>query len=89
MKKVIVLFLSVFCILTITTNILFAQADKSFNILWQIGQSDHSASEFALAPSDYKDFLKEDFGWENKFYLIGFSNPKEDWPYALPGPEDK
>jgi predicted alpha-1,2-mannosidase len=56
--------------------------------LWQIGKSDHSDAEFALAPSDYRDFLEKDFGWENKFYLIGFSNPKTDWPYTLPGPSD-
>lgn len=57
--------------------------------LWQIGKPDHSDTEFALAPSGYKDFLDKDFGWENKFYLIGLSNPKTDWPYALPGPFDE
>ncbi|MDQ2718355.1 MAG: GH92 family glycosyl hydrolase [Bacteroidota bacterium] len=57
-------------------------------ILWQIGKAHNSDTEFALAPSGYKDFLEKDFGWENKFYLIGFSDPKKDWPYALPGPED-
>src|SRR5699024_8196240 len=87
MRKQVLLFFIAACsilILTLKSQQVFAQ-----KTLWQIGQPDHSASEFALAPSDYKDFLKEDFGWENKFYLIGFSNPKEDWPYALPGPEDK
>src|SRR5699024_6627418 len=69
----------------------FAEAQKvsAQKVLWQIGQADHSASEFALAPSGYKNFLKNDFGWEDKFYLIGFSNPKKDWPYAIPGPQDK
>lgn len=56
--------------------------------LWQIGTADHNDAEFALAPSGYKDFVAKDFGWENKFYLVGFSDPKKDWPYALPGPED-
>lgn len=56
--------------------------------LWEIGKADHSDAEFALAPAGYEDFLEKDFGWENKFYLIGFSNPKEDWPYTLPGPAD-
>ena len=42
----------------------------------------------ALAPSGYNHFLSNDFGWEDKYYLIGFSNPKKDWPYVLPGPKD-
>lgn len=61
---------------------------QSLKTLWTIGTADNSGSEFALAPSGYHDFLKEDFGWENKFYLIGFSTPQKDWPYVLPGPKD-
>lgn len=57
--------------------------------LWQIGQSDNSAAEFALAPSDYKQFVDKDFGWEDGFYLIGTSAPGKDWPYVLPGPQDR
>lgn len=64
-----------------------AQANSQ-KVLWQIGEADHSDAEFALAPSGYEDFLEKDFGWENKFYLIGYSDPKKDWPYALPGPAD-
>ncbi|MEO8853901.1 MAG: glycoside hydrolase domain-containing protein, partial [Ginsengibacter sp.] len=56
--------------------------------LWQIGNADKSNAEFAMAPSGFKDFVAKDFGWENKFYLVGFSDPKKDWPYAMPGPED-
>src|SRR5690348_1639216 len=57
--------------------------------LWSIGNADQSDTDFALAPSGYQDFLKGDFGWEDGYYLIGRSNPKKDWPYALPGPDDK
>lgn len=57
-------------------------------LLWQIGEADGSANEFALAPGKYQDFLKHDFGWEDRFYLIGHSSPKMDWPYVLPGPDD-
>ncbi len=88
MKKIVIVFFTVFSILTIIPYRLFGQVDTSMQTLWQIGQADRSAAEFALAPSGYKDFLKEDFGWENKFYLVGFSNPEQDWPYALPGPLD-
>jgi hypothetical protein len=37
--------------------------------IWKIGEKDNSAAEFALAPDNYADFLKEDFGWEDKFYI--------------------
>ena len=56
--------------------------------LWQIGNADKSDAEFALAPSGYSHFLEKDFGWEDGYFLIGKSNPKTDWPYALPGAED-
>jgi len=56
--------------------------------IWEIGKSDNSSAEFALAPSDYKQFLEHDFGWEDKFYAIGFSKPKTDFPYVLPGAMD-
>ncbi|WP_224071580.1 GH92 family glycosyl hydrolase [Arachidicoccus terrestris] len=56
--------------------------------VWQIGAKDGSRRGMALAPGQYNDFLKEDFGWEDKFFLIGYSNPRQDWPYVLPGPVD-
>jgi hypothetical protein len=51
--------------------------------------ADNCADEFALAPGSYRDFLKQDFGWEDHFYLIGKSTPDKDWPYVLPGPADE
>lgn len=62
---------------------------KSGNkILWQIGLNDNSASEFALDPDDYQHYIANDFGWEDKFFLVGVSNPKSDWPYIIPGTSD-
>lgn len=58
-------------------------------VLWKIGEADNSAEEFALAPDQYEQFLKHDFGWEDKYFLIGRSKIKTDWPYCLPGPSDK
>ncbi|MBK5720913.1 GH92 family glycosyl hydrolase [Dysgonomonas sp. Marseille-P4677] len=58
-------------------------------IIWQIGVHDNSASELALAPDKYNDFLTHDFGWEDRFYLIGESSPEKDFPYILPGPADE
>ena len=59
------------------------------NTVWQIGQADKSAGEFALAPNGYERFLESDFGWEDRFFLIGKSDTGTDWPYVLPGPSDK
>jgi len=57
-------------------------------VVWQIGTPDGSAQEFALAPGGYTEFLAQDFGWEDRFYLVGKSTPKQDFPYILPGPVD-
>ncbi len=56
--------------------------------IWEIGIKDYSASEFALTPDKYEDFLKHDFGWEDQFYIVGLSSPAKDFPYVLPGPAD-
>ncbi len=56
--------------------------------IWQIGESDNSCLEFALAPKDYEEFLKEDFGWEDRVFVIGHSKTEEDFPYVLPGATD-
>ncbi|MBW8330753.1 MAG: GH92 family glycosyl hydrolase [Prolixibacteraceae bacterium] len=66
------------------------QSCKSENkILWQIGNADNSSAEFSLAPNEYKRFLEKDFGWEDRFFLVGQSEIKSDFPYVLPGPSDE
>jgi predicted alpha-1,2-mannosidase len=76
-------------IIYLFTNLLvvhaFAQGDKT---LWSVGKADHSANEFALAPNGFKDFVGHDFGYEDKYFLIGHSKEKNDFPYVLPGPVD-
>lgn len=56
--------------------------------VWSVGTADKSAAEFALAPDRFRDFLAADFGYEDKFYLVGHSTPEKDFPYVLPGPTD-
>ncbi|MBP5226272.1 MAG: GH92 family glycosyl hydrolase [Kiritimatiellae bacterium] len=56
--------------------------------LWQIGTKDGNGNEFALAPKGFADFLEKDFGWEDRFFLVGRSDPKKDLPYVLPGAND-
>ncbi|MFW6043130.1 MAG: GH92 family glycosyl hydrolase, partial [Marinilabiliaceae bacterium] len=58
------------------------------DVLWEIGQDDQSAEEFALAPSGYDKFLENDFGFEDRSFIVGVSGDSTDWPYVLPGPSD-
>ena len=39
-------------------------------VVWQIGQADNSAAEFALAPANYAEFLEKDFGREPRHSFI-------------------
>jgi alpha-mannosidase len=50
--------------------------------LWQIGQVDRSNAELAFAPAGYGK-LEHD-----ALFVVGESDPKRDWPYAHPGPQD-
>lgn len=56
--------------------------------VWEIGRKDGSPEEFALAPDGYEKFLEKDFGYEDRFFAVGYSRIKEDFPYILPGPAD-
>ena len=76
--------LSLFTFLFLLSE-LYAAPTKT---VWQIGEKNHSASELALSPDKYKEFLANDFGWEDRFYIIGLSSPQKDFPYVLPGPAD-
>lgn len=64
------------------------QAASPKTIIWRIGNPDNAADELALAPKGYKDFLEKDFGFEDRYFLIGHSSDKKDFPYTLPGPDD-
>lgn len=80
-------------ILSVISGCFLAVLTCSFKIsdttvVWQIGKQDDSAEEFALSRGNYEKFLDHDFGWEDRFYLIGKSTPASDFPYILPGPAD-
>lgn len=75
-------------ILILLTFILLQSCTTENKVIWQIGEADNSSSEFALAPGDYEKFIDQDFGWEDRFFLIGSSTEKKDWPYVIPGPTD-
>ncbi|MDQ7948201.1 MAG: GH92 family glycosyl hydrolase [Pedobacter sp.] len=63
-------------------------ANAQTKVIWKIGEADNTASGMALAPTEYKRFLEHDFGWEDRFYLVGYSKPEKEFPYVLPGPKD-
>jgi len=69
--------------------LIFFSCQPETRVLWQIGEGDNSAAEFALSYDTYEEFLDKDFGWEDGYYLIGHSTEKEDWPFILPGPSDQ
>lgn len=55
-------------------------------VLFEVGQKDGKATEFALSPNQYDSFLAG-FGGEKSYY-VGYSTPGKHWPYVLPGPLD-
>ena len=67
--------------------LLVASLASHAETLWQIGETDRSAAEFALAPANYTAFLQQ-FGSPDRAYYVGISTPAGDWPYLLPGPLD-
>lgn len=52
-------------------GLLFSACTTENQVIRQIGESDNNASEFALAPDDYQQYIASDFGWEDKFFVIG------------------
>lgn len=82
MRKRILSF-SCLCILAITSC-----STPERQLVWNIGVADSSAVDLALGPDRYKEFLANDFGFEDRYYLVGKSDAKESFPYVLPGPAD-
>lgn len=63
-------------------------AQNSSKLVWQIGKADRSAAEFALAPAGFRQFVGKDFGYEDKFFVVGYSKERNDFPSVIPGPVD-
>ena len=75
-------------ILWLVSSICFSLGAEAA-VLWKIGEADNSSEGFCLAPGEFKQFLKKDFGWEDGYFLVGTSVAKAHWPYVLPGPSDE
>lgn len=74
--------------LSILASILCFKSNAQSTI-WSIGSRDGQSKEFALAPADYKEFLAHDFGYEDRYFLVGYHDSQSDFPYVLPGPKDQ
>lgn len=66
MKKIISFFIVACC----------AMCATAAKVVWQIGVADNSGTELALGPSEYKKFLAHDFGYEDRYFLVGTSVTK-------------
>lgn len=75
-------------ILFLLVTAISCKAHSQEDIIWQVGVNDDSSAEFALAPSGFRDFIQEDFGYEDKFFVVNYSDERNDFPYVIPGPVD-
>lgn len=57
--------------------------------LWTLGVRDTSTADLALGPDGYRQFLANDFGFEDKYVLIGKNDARTSLPYVMPGPADE
>ena len=75
-------------ILILLSGIILSSCMTKNETIWQIGENNNNGAEFALAPNSYSKFIEKDFGWEDKYFLIGTSDVKTGFPYILPGTSD-
>jgi len=86
MKRLSVLFL--LPVLAVLISFQVAAQQENQKVIWEIGTTNNSYSEFALSPNDYKSFVPKGFGGANNYYVVGMSATEKDFPYLLPGPKD-
>lgn len=70
--------------LLLVSGLAFGAATVSAERLWTIGQNDNQATGFALAPNQYKDFLAHDFGYEDRYFLVGFLKHRKIFRMLFP-----
>ena len=56
--------------------------------VWSIGRKDGSTADLALGPDGFRQFLANDFGFEDRNFIIGADDARAAFPYVLPGPAD-
>ncbi|NLH15067.1 MAG: hypothetical protein GX455_00675 [Phycisphaerae bacterium] len=70
----------------LSSAVIFADNPSSTSLLWQIGQTDGNTAEFTLGPSEYARYPQVFPGDVN--FIVGISDPKQDFCFVHPGPED-
>lgn len=68
-----ILLASCLCVLAVTS----CTIPDNKGQIWNIGVPDSSTVELALGPDRYKDFLANDFGFEDRYFLVGKSDVKK------------
>ncbi len=63
-------------LIIVVSSLIFCSLKAEKKVIWQIGDNNNSGIEFALSPNDYTRFIEKDFGWEDKYFLIGTSDVK-------------
>ena len=57
-------------------------------VIWTIGEKDNQADDMALYPNKFEEFLSHDFGYEDRYFMIGNSESSTQFPFVLPGPDN-
>jgi len=57
-------------------------AAEETKTLWQIGKADNSTADLALGPKGYAAYDRD------PMFVVGHSDPRRNWPYCHPGPDD-
>jgi hypothetical protein len=67
--------------------LMFAGSANASETLWSIGQVDQSSAELALGANNPDREYIQKFP-QDPFFIIGKSDPRQDWPAIQPGPVD-
>lgn len=61
-----------------------ANVYPQYSTIWQLGKTDNSSKEFALAPDGKDRFIISGFGDNKKYFYAGEHTPA-DFPYIIRG----
>jgi len=59
-------------------------AGEDAHVLFEIGKADNDTADLALGPGAYAKWKSR----EDPVFIVGVSDPREEWPYVHPGPAD-
>ncbi len=59
-----------------------SQGKRFSHVYLDRSKPDNDNRDLALAPGEYRKFR------EDGFFVVGQSDPRRDWPYVHPGPDD-